>query len=180
MKKFLAVFFSVLFALSATTVAFADAANLTCDVCKEVLGSEKDYTAHVSGGCLRQFKACSYCEAKVRFADAEGNDVDDLKKHELACPKGAGTCEFCGEDYATQADYTAHKENDCKVTGAIGDKVPVATIFDKVVEAVKGVDWGSLIGKIGDLLGGIDFEGLIAKIKPILEKVIEFVKGAIA
>ena len=180
MKKFLAVFFSVMFALSATTMAFAGADNLTCDVCKEVLGSEKDYTAHISGGCLRQFKACSYCEAKVRFADAEGNDVDDLKNHELECPKGAGTCEFCGKDYATQGEYAAHKESDCKVTTAIGDKVPVAALLAKLLDALKGIDWKGLIGKIGDLLGGIDFKGLIEKIKPIFEKIIEFVQTKIA
>lgn len=180
MKKFLAVFFSVLFALSVTTVAFAGAEDLTCDACYEVLGSEKDYTAHVSGGCLKQFKACSYCEAKVRYADVDGTEVDNFKNHELACPKGAGTCEFCGKDYATQADYAVHKESECKVTDAIGDKIPVATIFDKVVEAIKGVDWAGLLGKVGDALKGIDLGGIVEKIKPILEKVIEFIKGAIA
>lgn len=171
MKKFLAVFFSVLFALSATTVAFAGAENLTCDTCFEVLGTADAYNKHVAGGCLVDFEPCQYCGGNIANAN--------LEAHELQCPKGAGTCEFCGKDYATQADYAAHKESDCKVTGAIGDKVPVATIVDKVVEAVKGVDWKGLIGKVGDLIGGIDFEGLIAKIKPIIEKVVDFVKTAI-
>ncbi len=174
MKKFLAVFFSVLFALSACTVAFASADDLTCDAegCYAKLADEKAYEAHINGGCLVLFKSCAYCEARIAN--------EDLEAHQLACPKGAGECEFCGKGYDTQADYNAHKESECKVTGAIGDKVPVATIFDKVVEAIKGIDWGGLIGKIGDLIGGIDFGGLIAKIKPILEKVVEFVKGAIA
>lgn len=172
MKKFLAVFFSVLFALSATTVAFAGAENLTCDSCFEVLGSEKDYLAHVSGGCLVDFEPCQYCGGNIANAN--------LEAHELACPKGAGECEFCGQSYDTQAAYAEHKANGCKVAPVVDEKVPVATIVDKVVETLKGVDWKGLIGKVGDLLGGIDFEGLIAKIKPIIEKVVEFVKGAIA
>lgn len=171
MKKFLAVLFSVIFALSATTVAFAGAENLTCDTCFEVLGTTEAYNKHVAGGCLVDFEPCQYCNGNIANANHEA--------HELQCPKGAGTCEFCGKDYATQADYAAHKESECKVTGAIGDKVPVATIFDKVVEALKGVDWKGLVGKVGDLIGGIDFEGLIAKIKPIIEKVVDFVKTAI-
>lgn len=172
MKKFLAVFFSVLFALSVTTVAFAGEDNLTCDSCYEVLGTKEAYNKHVSGGCLVDFEPCKYCGGNIANAN--------LEAHELACPKGAGTCEFCGKDYATQADYAAHKESECKVTGAIGDKIPVATIFDKVVEAIKGVDWSGIFGKIGDALKGIDLGGIVEKIKPILEKVIEFIKGAIA
>ncbi len=172
MKKFLAVFFSVLFVLSSATVAFAGEDTLTCDTCFEVLGTKDAYNKHVSGGCLVDFEPCQYCGGNIANAN--------LEAHELACPKGAGKCEFCGEDYATQADYATHKESECKVTGAIGDKVPVASIFDKIVDALKGVDWGGLVGKIGDFIGGIDFGGIVEKIKPILEKVVEFVKGAIA
>lgn len=191
MKKFLAVFFSVFFALSATTVAFAGAENLTCDSCYEVFGKEEDYKAHVSGGCLVDFEPCVYCGGSIANANHAA--------HQLTCPKGAGTCEYCGKyDYMNQADYEYHigkdlngdkvighddvenNAEDCKVTLAIGDKVPVAKIFDKIVEALKKVDWKGLLGKVGDLIGGIDFGGLIAKLKPILEKVVEFVKGAIA
>ncbi len=173
MKKFLAVFFSVMFALSATTMAFAGADNLTCDTCHSVLETEEAYNKHVTGGgCLINFEPCAYCKANIAN--------DNLEAHQLACPEGKGTCEFCGEDYATQGEYAEHKANDCKVTGAIGDKIPVATIFDKIVEALKGIDWMGLVGKIGDLIGGIDFGGLIEKIKPVFEKIIEFVSTKIA
>lgn len=173
MKKFLAVFFSVLFVLSSATVAFAGEENLTCDTCFEVLETKEAYNKHVAGGgCLISYEPCQYCKGNIA--------AENHAAHELICPDGAGKCEFCGKDYANQAAYATHKESECKVTTAIGDKVPVATIFDKIVDALKGVDWGGLVGKIGDLIGGIDFGGLIAKIKPILEKVVEFVKGAIA
>lgn len=173
MKKFLAVFFSVMFALSATTMAFAGAENLTCDSCLAVLETEEAYNKHVAGGgCLVDYDPCQYCKANIA--------KDNLEAHEGICPNGAGTCEFCGEGYATQNAYAEHKANECKVTTAIGDKVPVATIFDKIVEALKGVDWMGLVGKIGDLIGGIDFGGLIEKIKPVFEKIIEFVSTKIA
>lgn len=167
MKKFLAVLFALIFALSATTVAFAGVETLTCDTCFEVLPSLAEYNKHVSGGCLVDFEPCKYCGGNIAN--------ENLEAHQLMCPKGAGKCEFCGKDYATQADYAAHKEADCKVTTSIGDKIPVATVVDKVVEVVKGIDWADLGGKVVDAVKGIDFEGLIAKIKPIFEKIVAFV-----
>lgn len=172
MKKFLAILFSLIFALSATTVAFAGAENLTCESCYEVLGTLDAYNKHISGGCLIDFEPCKYCGGNIAN--------ENLEAHQLICPDGAGKCEFCGEGYGTQAEYAAHKENDCKVTGAIGDKIPVATIFDKVVEAVKGIDWADLGSKIADVFKGIDFEGIIAKIKPVFEKIVAFVTEAFA
>ena len=120
MKKFLAVLFALIFALSATTVAFAGVETLTCDTCFEVLPSLAEYNKHVSGGCLVDFEPCKYCGGNIAN--------ENLEAHQLMCPKGAGKCEFCGKDYATQADYAAHKEADCKVTTSIGDKIPVATV----------------------------------------------------
>ncbi len=173
MKKFLAVFFSVMFALSATTMAFAGADDLTCDSCLAVLESAEAYNKHVAGGgCLVDYDPCQYCKANIA--------ADNLEAHEAICPNGAGTCEFCGKDYATQKAYAEHKATDCKVTDAIGDKIPVAVLVAKLLDALKGIDWKGLIGKIGDLLGGIDFKGLIEKIKPIFEKIIEFVQTKIA
>lgn len=168
MKKFLAIVFSLIFALSACTVAFAGAENLTCESCLAKLADEKAYNAHVNGGCLVDFKACQYnCGAKVATANIEA--------HELTCPKGAGKCEYCDADYATQEAYAAHKKNDCKMINTVGEDA--APIVDKVIDTLKNVDWKSLADKVVDLVKGIDFEGLIAKIKPVFEKVVELVKG---
>ena len=173
MKKFLAVFFSVMFALSATTMAFAGADNLTCDTCHSVLENEEAYNKHVTGGgCTVNFEPCPYCKNNIAN--------ENLDAHIAICPDGKGTCEFCGKDYATQGEYAAHRESECKVTTAIGDKIPVAALLAKLLDALKGIDWKGLIGKIGDLIGGIDFKGLIEKIKPIFEKIIEFVQTKIA
>lgn len=171
MKKFLAVLFALIFALSATTVAFAGVENLTCDSCFEVLPTLAKYNEHISGGCLVDFEPCQYCKGNIRN--------ENLEAHEANCPKGAGTCEFCGADYGTQAEYAAHKENDCKVTTAIGDKIPVATVVDKIVEVVKGIDWADLGGKVVDAVKGIDIGGLVEKIKPIFEKIVAFVTEAL-
>lgn len=167
MKKFLAIVFSLIFALSACTVAFAAKDTLTCDSCLAKLSDEKAYDAHVNGGCLVDFKACQYCEAKVATAN--------LEAHELTCPKGAGKCEYCDAGYATQEAYAAHKANDCKMINTVGEDA--APIVDKAIDALKGVDWAGLANKIVDAVKGIDFQGLIAKIKPVIEKVVELVKG---
>ncbi len=158
MKKFLAIVFSLIFALSACTVAFA--ADYECDVCHAVLGSEKDLTAHKNGGCLVDFKDCQYCAAKVA--------TDNLEAHELTCPKGASKCDKCGKEFATQADAKGHTCDTKDVAGVV---------VDKVVDTLKTVDWASLANKVVDAVKGIDFEGLIAKVKPLVEKVVELVKG---
>ncbi len=170
MKKFLAILFSLIFALSATTVAFADAANLTCDTCLAKLGDEKAYNAHINGGCLIDFKECQYCDVKV--------SKDNIEAHEAECPKGAGKCEYCGEAYDTQADYAAHKKSDCKMINTVGSE-DTAKIVNKVIDVVKGIDWKDLADKVVGVVKGIDFEGLIAKIKPIFEKIVAFVTDAI-
>ena len=167
MKKFLAIVFSLIFALSACTVAFA-AAN-TCPYCKEVIEDEVKYNEHISGGCDVKFRSCKYaCGAKF-------SEEANLATHEDACPKGAGKCEFCDAEYANQAAYEAHKANDCKIVTTVGEDA--APIVDKVIDTLKTVDWASLANKVVDAVKGIDIQGLIAKIKPVIEKVVELVKG---
>lgn len=163
MKKFLAIVFALIFALSACTVAFAAAADLTCDTCLVKLADEKAYAAHVNGGCLVDFKACQYCDAKVATAN--------LDAHEAECPKGASTCDKCGAELANEAAADAHT---C-VTEDVAKNV-----VDKVIDALKDVDWEGVIGQVKDAIGSIDLEGIIAKIKPIVEKVVAFVKDAVA
>lgn len=168
MKKFLAILFSLIFALSATTVAFA--ADFVCTECHAVLESQKALDAHNNGGCLKQFKACQYCSSKIATAN--------LEAHEADCPKGAGSCEYCGEAYDTQAEYAAHKDSDCKMINTVGSE-DTAKIVNKVIDVVKGIDWEGLGNKVVDAVKGIDFEGIIAKIKPIIEKVVAFITDAI-
>ncbi|MBE6820033.1 MAG: hypothetical protein E7516_03180 [Ruminococcaceae bacterium] len=160
MKKFLAIVFALIFALSACTVAFAGADDLTCDTCLAKLADEKAYNAHVNGGCLVDFKACQYCEAKVATAN--------LEAHEAECPKGASACDKCGADLANKAAADAHECAPADIAN---------NVLDKAIDALKNVDWADVANKIVDAVKGIDFEGIIAKIKPIFEKVVELVKG---
>lgn len=166
MKKFLALVFALIFALSACTVAFA--ADYECTVCHAILADQKALDEHNNGGCLEQFRDCQYCGAKVL--------KDSLADHEADCPKGACACDYCGEDFATKGEYDAHLET-CK---AENNNIPVASIMDKIVEAVKGIDWADLANKVVEAVKGIDFEGIIAKIKPIIEKVVALVEGVAA
>lgn len=170
MKKFLSLVLALVMALSVATVGFA-AAKYECESCHEVFATEALYTAHTSGGCLIDFGTCKYCSGKVATAN--------LTAHEAACPKGAGECEYCGEDYATQADYEAHKKSDCKMINTLGSE-DTAKIVDKVIDALKSVDWKGVVEKVVDVVKGIDFEGIIAKIQPIVEKVVGYVQGLFA
>ena len=190
MKKFLAIVFSLIFALSACTVAFAT--NYECEVCHAVLGDEKAYTAHINGGCLVKFTDCQYCAARV--------DRNHVEEHEGNCPKGAAACKLCGETFGTQNLLKAHADKACKCA-ACGKEVPAKdktshkceitdkvvntvtdektweTLANKAIDALKTVDWAGLANKVVDAVKGIDFQGLIAKIKPVIEKVVELVKG---
>ena len=175
MKKFLAIVFALIFALSACTVAFADAAVWTCpeEGCKAVLSTQALYDAHVNGGCLVKFTDCEYCEARVARTDIDA--------HIASCPKYSETCEYCTAEFDKKADYDAHEcevlntvENE-DVAGVVGDAIEAVKNIDwedvlaKVIDFISGIDFEGLIGKVSDLLGGIDFEGLIAKIKPYFE-----------
>jgi len=158
MKKFLAIVFALIFALSACTVAFASAENLTCESCKAKLVDEKAYNAHINGGCLVDFKDCQYCAAKVATAD--------LEAHEGECPKGAYACDKCGKEFANK---NAGKDHTCATEDV------AATVLDKIIEALKSVDWAALANKIVDFVRGIDLEGIIGKVKPLIEKVTGFI-----
>ncbi|MEE1137773.1 MAG: C2H2-type zinc finger protein [Acutalibacteraceae bacterium] len=230
MKKFLAIVFSLIFALSACTVAFAEEAKTTtckycekileieeynnhleackiankpsapvvytytCEYCKKGFNDADDFNKHLETGCNVLHRSC-------KFSCGNSFDTAELKAaHEDVCPKGAGTCDHCGKAYATQSEYaTTHKAKctiecaDCGATVkngdnhkcAITDKV-VNTVTDektwealanKAIDALKEVDWKSLADKVVGAVKGIDFQGIIAKIKPVIEKVVELVKG---
>ena len=166
MKKFLAIVFSLIFALSACTVAFASAEDLTCDSCKAKLVDEKAYNAHINGGCQVDFKTCEFCKERIATTNRE--------EHLKVCPKYSSACEYCGEKFDSKAKEDAHE---CKIVEVAGGNETVAGVIAKAVDALKNVDWKALADKVVDLVKGIDFEGLIAKIKPLVEKVVTLVKG---
>lgn len=175
MKKFLAIVFALIFALSACTVAFAAD---ECSACHAVFTDAKAETAHMNGDCLIQFKACQFCGAKVRVTDVNGDAlkngdvvIDNLGAHEAECPKGASTCSKCNAPLANKAAADAHT---CATEDVANN------VLDKAIEALKEVDWKSLADKVVGVVKGIDFEGIIAKIKPLIEKVVDLVKGAAA
>lgn len=163
MKKFLAIVFSLIFALSACTVAFAGEADLTCDTCLAKLADAKAYAAHVNGGCLVDFKTCQYCEVKVATAN--------LEAHEAECPKGASKCDKCGaalENAAAAEDHACATEDVAE------------NLANKAIDALKEVDWKALADKVVGAVKSIDFEGIIAKVKPLIEKVVDLIKNATA
>ena len=164
MKKFVSILLALIIALSVSVVAFA--AAYECGECHAVFKTAELLAAHENSTCLEQYKDCPYCEAKVAN--------DNLDAHVADCPKGAGDCKYCGESYATQGEYAAHIESECKLTTTVG--VKVADIIVKVLDFLKGVDWEGLLGKVTDALGSIDLGGIVEKIKPAFEKVIGFAK----
>ncbi len=168
MKKFVSVLLALIIALSVSVVGFA--AAYECGECHAVFATAELLAAHENSTCLEQYVDCQYCGAKV--------PNDKRADHEADCPKGAGECKYCGESYATQADYEAHKANDCKLVTAVGEKA--ADIIIKVLDFIKGIDWEGLLGKVKDALGSIDLGGIVEKIKPVFEKIINFLKDALA
>ncbi len=167
MKKFVSLLLAVIIALSASVVAFAweDNTTLFCDRCQQVFDNEKAFNSHKLSGCLETYDKCPYCEAVV--------SKSNLDEHIHDCPKGAGSCKYCGESYATQGDYEDHIANDCWLVGLVG--VKVADVIIKIVDFLKGVDWEGLFGKVSDVVSGIDLGGVIDTIKPVFEKIIGFI-----
>lgn len=168
MKKFVSILLALIIALSASAVAFA-ASQYECGICQAVFADEKAYTAHMNSGCLEEYKDCPYCPAKVHAGNLDAHIAD--------CPKGAGSCKYCGEGYATQGEYASHIENDCKLVTTVGKDV--ADIIVKVLDFLKGVDWEGLLGKVTDALGSIDLGGIVEKIKPVFEKIVAFITDAV-
>ena len=163
MKKFVSIVLALIIALSVSVVAFA--AAYECGECHAVFATAELLAAHENSTCLEQYKDCPYCASKVA--------KDNLDAHIAECPKGAGSCKYCGEGYATQGEYADHVANECKLTTAVG--VEVADVIIKIVDLLKGVDWEGLLGKVTDALGSIDLGGIVEKVKPAFEKVVSFV-----
>ncbi len=167
MKKFVSVLLAVIIALSVSVVAFAEAESKDyfCEICQANFNNEKQYIEHVRTGCLEQYKKCPYCDATIH--------ENDIVEHQKECPKGAGSCKYCGDSYDTEGDFDKHLETDCWVVGLVGKDV--ADFILKVIDFLKGVDWEGLFNKVSDVVSGIDLGGIVDTIKPIFEKIIGFI-----
>ncbi len=116
MKKFFAIVFALIFALSACTVAFA---AYTCESCKASLADEKAYKAHINGACKVDFKTCEYCSETIY--------KDNVEAHNAVCPEKAKqeadkdtenvkhVCEVCATVFTNRTDYMAHMNSGCLV-----------------------------------------------------------------
>ena len=164
MKKFLAIVFSLIFALSACTVAFA-AADFKCPNCLAILEDQKALDKHLNGGCQVAFKDCKYgCGVKV--------SADELADHYAVCPKYSETCEYCGEKFDTAAKNDAHE---CKILELAGGNETIAGLIAKLIDALKNIDWAELANKVIDFVKGIKIDEIVGKVKPVIEKVVDFV-----
>lgn len=161
MKKFLAIVFSLIFALSACTVAFA-AADFKCPECHAILESQTALDKHLNGGCQVAFKDCKYgCGVKI--------SAEELDAHYAVCPKYSETCEYCGEKFDTAAKNEAHE---CKILELAGGNETIAGLIAKLIDAVKNIDWAELANKVIDFVKGIKIDEIVGKIKPVVEKVV--------
>ena len=140
MKKFLSVFFAVLFILSSLSV-MAAAWETSCPYCGEKFKTEDAYAEHMN-----------------RYNHTDG--------HYIVCPftgddyKGGG----CGEKFATQAAYDVHVAT-CKHNGDYSALGYLKYYGGKLVDSVKKVKWGDLfsglITMIKAIFAGIDFKEII-------------------
>ena len=141
MKKFLSVFFAVIFILSSLSVV-AFAWEDKCPYCGEVFHSESAYVAHMKS---------------VAFP-GEG--------HTKTCPytgdeyKDGG----CGLEFTSKEAYDYHVAN-CSHKDDYSAKGDVKVYGGKLVDAVKGIAWGDILGSIVSivkaLFAAIDFKELI-------------------
>lgn len=200
MKKFIALVFALIFALSTLTVAFAaTATTVDCSTCKQKFDSNAEYNAHLKDCKPATYKYnCEYCKEGFDNADAfnahlgdkaENNcDVryrsckygcgnsfdtkDELTAHQDVCPKYSETCEFCGEKFDSKAKKDAHE---CKLEEVSGGNKDVANIITKVIEAIKSIDWADLANKVVDFVKSINLDEIVGKVKPLFEKVTSLV-----
>lgn len=146
MKKFLSVFFAVLFVLSSLSV-MAAAWETSCPYCGEKFTTEAAYTEHMT-----------------LFNHTDG--------HYITCPytgkdyKDGG----CGEQFATKAAYDVHVET-CKHNGDYSTLGYLKLYGGKLVDALKAVKWGDLLGGIVSiakaLFAAVDFKEIVSLAKTI-------------
>ncbi len=132
MKKFLAIVFALIFALSAATTAFA-MAN-TCPYCGVEIVSEKEYNAHVFGKCpvkypeaAKTYKECPYgCGAKYE-------DNEQYEIHVANCSMKKETTEEKIVNFIKNIDWKAIGE---KVSGVVA-KIDFPSLVNKLIGLVE-------------------------------------------
>jgi hypothetical protein len=154
MKKFLAILFSVIFALSATTVAFASAN--TCPYCKETYENEAEYNKHLAD-CDGYFRECPY------GCDADFATDDELAVHAGVCLEFKGECDYCGEVVTTKNAFDAHVA-ECKVK-YFG--IPI----HKIMKFLEETDlYEKIFGGLFGLLEGLPYNKVFGTVFEYLEK----------
>lgn len=182
MKKFLAVLFAAMFALSVVGVASAEDAKTN--------DADIDSYPYVCDFCDARFKAPESLKAHIdeTFPIYAG---DDHAAHEKVCStliiNENGEVAECGKHFTTKAAYEAHshaapadfdllkgyiKMGDIMSALKILFKIIIdfvksdtfKGIIDKVVGVVKGIDFGAVFGKVKDIAGKIPFEDILGKI----------------
>lgn len=154
MKKFLAILFSVIFALSATTVAFASSND--CPYCEETFTNESEYNKHLAD-CDGYFRACPY------GCDADFATEEELKIHEGVCLEFEGECDYCGKIVITKNAFNEHVKV-CKVKYF---SIPV----HKIMKFLEETDlYEKIIGGLFGLLADLPYNKVFGTVFEYLEK----------
>ena len=150
MKKFLAIAFALIFALSVAAPAFA--VNNVCPACgKDNFATEKDYNAHIESQC------------PVIFG---GNKTDEEK---------AMHCEFgCGAVFYDPAQYEIHVNETCPDRKTTWGDAVANFFLDLDYSDFKGV-----LDDITDALTGIGLPGIVNTIIGLLEDGVKAIIDAI-
>ena len=123
MKKFLAVVFALIFALSAATTAFA-VAN-TCPHCGQYIETEKAFNEHLD-------KTCPYEGCGAKFQDEEQYEI-----HVAKCPKKSDKDKFI--EKIKGIDYKAIVTKVIGVVQKIDFPAIIAKILPIIEKAVKAI-----------------------------------------
>ena len=152
MKKFLSVFFAVLFVLSSFSM-MASAWETSCPYCGEKFTTEAAYTEHMT-----------------IYNHTDG--------HYIVCPftgedyKDGG----CGEKFATKAAYDVHVAT-CKHNGDYSTRGYLNLYLGKVRDAIKAAKWGDILGGLWTILKAIFFSIDFKLIWNILKTIFSVIKG---
>lgn len=132
MKKFLAIVFALIFALSTATIAFA--ASLSCPYCDEILTSESKYNKHIESECPALYSNnIYYC-----------------------------TNPGCSAHFKSQEEYYNHIENTClfkqetnrdKVENFFAD-LDLGEIMETINNLLAKINFSDLLVKLLDLING--------------------------
>ena len=137
MKKFLAIVFALIFALSCAAPAFA---AMTCPYCDAILQTEAAYNKHISEECEELFgnnqgAVIYYCDYAKYGCTARFTDESNYEKHLELCAFKKETWGDKVEAFFLDLDYDDFTE-----------------VLDKITEALVGVGFPGLVVKLIDLL----------------------------